>query len=160
MPIEEVPMLSLGDKNRPIHWTKPPHPAMVSKNRPILLCYLKMLVGNIWIGNSNAKCKRKWQMQNANLKFLPELKILPKPKIFAQTYFAFRDQKNILFTHANIFVGPSLGGVQKKFIGLTLKCQLKRYLCCHLETKTAPFIGQNRPILLCYLKTAPSSYAI
>ena len=67
-------------------------------------------------------------MQNANLKFLPEPKILPKLKIFAQTYFAFRDQKTIwgaltriLFTPANIFVGPSLGGVQIFFIGLTLE---------------------------------------
>ena len=24
----------------------------------------------------------------------------------------------------------------------------KRYLCYHLETKTAPFIGKNRPIVL------------
>ena len=33
----------------------------------------------------------------------------------------------ILFTPANIFLGPSLGGVQKKyFIGLTLKCQISR----------------------------------
>ena len=48
-------------------------------------------------------------MQSANLK------CLPKPKIFAQTYFACRDQKTILFTPANIFVGPSLGGVEILF---------------------------------------------
>ena len=35
----------------------------------------------------NAKCKRKLQMQNANLKFWSKPKILPKPKIFAKQEF-------------------------------------------------------------------------
>ena len=78
MPMEEVPLLSLFQQSRPTVVTKPPHPAMLSKSRPILLCYLKMLVGNIWIGNSNAKCKRRLQLQKANLNFLTELKILLK----------------------------------------------------------------------------------
>ena len=84
-------------------------------------------------------------MQNANLKFLSKPRILPKPKIFAKQEF----YSPLACKH---FRWPQLGRSAKKFIGLTLKCQLKRYPCCHLETKTAPFIGQKPPHSLCYLK--------
>ena len=106
--MKRYPCYHLETKTAPFIGKKPPHPAMLSKNRPILLCYLKMLVGNIWIGNSNAKCKHKLQMQNANLKFLPEPKILPKLKIFAQTYFAFRDQKTNFIHPCKHFRWPLL----------------------------------------------------
>ena len=85
-------------------------------------------------------------MQNANLKFLPELKILPKPKIFAQTYFAFRDQKTISFTHANILVGPSLGGVQILFYWF--------------NARGTPVITWRQKPPHSLDKTAPSCYAI
>ena len=86
-------------------------------------------------GNSNAKCKRKLQMQNANLKFLSKPRILPKPKIFAKQEF----YSPLACKH---FRWPQLGRIAKKFIGLTLKCQLKRYPCCHHSSSSS----------LCYLK--------
>ena len=83
----------------------------------------------------NAKCKRKLQMQNANLKFWSKPKILPKPKIFAkQEFYSPLACKHLCW--------PQLGRSAKKFIGLTLKCQLKRYLGCHHVLL----------LLLCYLK--------
>ena len=95
-------------------------------------------------------------MQNANLKFLPEPKILPKLKIFAQTYSAFRDQKTILgaltrilFTPANIFVVPSLGGVQIYWFNAEMPIE---------EVPMLSLGDKNRPIH--WKKTAPSCYVI
>ena len=71
-----------------------------------------------------------------------------------------KDQKTIwgaltriLFTPANIFVGPSLGGVQFFFIGLTLEVPLSS-----LGDKNRPIHWKKPPHY--FDKTAPSYYAI
>ena len=65
-----------------------------------------------------------------------------------------KGQTRILFTPANIFLGPSLGGVQKKyFIGLTLKCQISRGTSVitfttkppHSSDKAAPLFDKAAP---------------
>ena len=82
----------------------------------------------------NAKCKRKLQMQKANLKFLSKPRILPKPKIFAKQEF----YSPLACKH---FRWPQLGRSAKKIIGLTLKCQLKEVpLLSHRPTPTTPTI--------------------
>ena len=95
----------------------------------------------------NAKCKRKLQMQNANLKFWSKPKILPKPKIFAkQEFYSPLACKHLCW--------PQLGRSAKKFIGLTLKCQIEEVPLLSLGDKNRPIHWKKTPH--CFDKTAPS----
>ena len=94
----------------------------------------------------NAKCKRKLQMQNANLKFWSKPKILPKPKIFAkQEFYSPLACKHLCW--------PQLGRSAKKFIGLTLKCQIEEVPLLSLGDKNRPIHWKKPPH--CFDKTAP-----
>ena len=88
-------------------------------------------------------------MQNANLKFWSKPKILPKPKIFAkQEFYSPLACKHLCW--------PQLGRSAKKFIGLTLKCQIEEVPLLSLGDKNRPIHWtKTAPFLLCYVKPPP-----